>query len=87
VPRDGEPQWLPEDRQAALAWQAEQNIRCNRCGHPKDETMDPANVKRWGAEYRTCYACDAIARAQDRSTEGRGPVAHSQAVHWWAQLD
>ena len=65
--------WTEPDRIAALAWQAEQALRCAGCGHPLDETMSPEAEGAWRARALRCHACAARARALDNhegSTEG-----------------
>jgi len=60
----GEPQWLPDDVEAALEWQAEQARLCSGCGHSLDETMGPDQFDKWNAEKTgACDACRAIDRA------------------------
>jgi hypothetical protein len=49
--------FLPEDTEYALRWQAELDLLCSGCGHPKDESMDPANEGSYEASARRCHAC------------------------------
>jgi hypothetical protein len=64
----GDPQWLPEDTEAALWWQA--NV-CS-CGQLLSESMDPANEKLYAAEGLWCFACRAIHREAVAMT-GKNP--------------
>lgn len=44
----------------ALAWQAEQDVKCSGCGLPRDETMaDGADRLHWQVHGRVCAACEA----------------------------
>lgn len=63
-------------------WQQEQRNRCPGCGHPYDEALDPKLIREWSATVRTCWPCDARARAQDRDRESNGPVVHPEAQRW-----
>ncbi len=54
----GEPTWLPSDVDLALSWQAEQ-AQTHGCGHPLDESTDPANQDAYRVRVRRCFACEA----------------------------
>ena len=54
-PGPGEPLWTDADRSLALEWQAERDMTCTGCGHPMDETTDPAN--RYGVQTLDCESC------------------------------
>jgi hypothetical protein len=57
VVQPGEPYWLPDDVDLALAWQHEVAMTCGGCGHPLDETSEAANARAYIAESITCQAC------------------------------
>lgn len=44
-----------EDMAAALDWKHQDALLCNGCGHPLDETMDPA--REYDAEVVVCRGC------------------------------
>lgn len=54
----GEPQWLPDDTDAALAWQAAQGDLCPGCGKPRDECF-AADGPHYEAVPLRCRACEA----------------------------
>lgn len=56
-PAAGEPLWLPEDTELALAYQAEAKLRCSGCGNPRDESMNPEMAHVWKSHSSVCYAC------------------------------
>lgn len=79
-PQPGEPLFLPEDYDLAMEAEAERRLRCSGCGHPRDESMDPARDLPPGmggvGEYEThdvvCQACAAKARRERALTEAGG---------------
>lgn len=42
-----------------MAWIDYQSSLCSGCGHPRAETMDPANVDAYAAVPVQCFACAA----------------------------
>lgn len=56
----GEPQWLPEDTELALEWQAEKRAQCADCGHHLDESTDPGSIRDYEAAELVCQACAVI---------------------------
>lgn len=68
----GEPLWLEEDRQWALAlWEVEADA-CPDCRKPWGEVTDPAHEGRYATELVTCHACAASAAAVRKHEEGNG---------------
>lgn len=68
------PGWSEDDRQAALAWQAEQALKCPGCGHWLDETTSE-DGSDWEPHVVRCRACEArdLRREDDqREFQGRG---------------
>jgi hypothetical protein len=59
----GEPLWLDEDRDWALALAEVEAGACPDCGQDWEQASDPANESRWGAQLARCHACAAAARA------------------------
>jgi hypothetical protein len=53
--RDAE--WTPDDRAYALAWQAEQRLRCGGCHRSRSETMDREAEGTFQATPWRCHAC------------------------------
>lgn len=63
-PQPGEPYWLPEDVDKALAWQRDQNARCKDCRTRRDEWWDergfPLARPKWKVISRRCPACEKV---------------------------
>lgn len=57
MPGPGEPLWLPEDTEAALAWAEAQADLCPGCGRPRDECFDPDGPD-YQATLLRCRACE-----------------------------
>jgi len=54
----GQPQWLEGDWEAALDWQAKENLKCPGCGNPQTECMaDEDDAPVYEVEVRRCHAC------------------------------
>jgi hypothetical protein len=53
--------WTLDDRGYALAWQELDDDVCDGCGHPRSETLDPANEDGYTGHAVVCHACRAIA--------------------------
>jgi hypothetical protein len=58
----GQPLWLQEDTDLAVALTEIEAERCE-CGHSRTESMDPAHEFDWQAEAVRCHACAARERA------------------------
>lgn len=67
-----DPMWLDEDVAAALAWQAEDALRCGGCGFPRDLTFDEAAYQRFLAEPLVCHACGSRDRGQRAWSDAKG---------------
>lgn len=53
-----EPEWLPEDTQAALEYMEYEESLCpGGCGFPKHESFDRANEDSFRVEMIACHAC------------------------------
>jgi hypothetical protein len=59
----GEPEWLPEDTEAALEWQDYQDTLCSGCGFPIAECFHPDMEEAYTAAGLTCHACSTRERA------------------------
>jgi hypothetical protein len=82
-----EPQWLPEDTEAALAWSVEQRLIC-QCGHFVDETWDAAGATvGFEAVPHRCHACAEKERAARKFTEtdGGGAAGDTDGLKWAAE--
>lgn len=73
MPGPGDAAWTDEDRDLALDWQYEQDQRCHGCGHPVDESMDPALAGSWDVERVLCYACEVRERVADKARRAADP--------------
>lgn len=74
MPKEGEPDWLPGDTEAALAWQEEQDALCE-CGQPRSESMDPEGPEYQASAWR-CRACEARESAADRWQKDEHAILH-----------
>lgn len=54
---EGEPYWLPEDRDIIAVWQAEQTGRCPDCGTFAWEWE--GSDEPWHPDHYTCLGCEA----------------------------
>lgn len=59
--------WTDEDRALALAWQAEQRLRCPGCGQPRDESVGVHADEAYEAVARTCHGCAALDAGQEKA--------------------
>lgn len=71
----GDAQWLPDDTEAALTWQAVQDTKCSGCGHDRAESMAAATEDDWVAKPIRCHACATRDRAARAFTEQNGDSA------------
>ncbi len=74
VVTDGEPLWLPEDRQAALEYQAYKKSLCPGCNRPRTECFDKAMDDAYSVVALQCHACAARDRRafnRQAAQEGR----------------
>lgn len=55
VVADGEPDWLPEDRDVVAVWQAEEALRCSDCGTYEWEWEDDEFA--YLPDHWTCLGC------------------------------
>jgi hypothetical protein len=83
--RPGEdPQWLPSDRDDALAWQAFENRRCRSCGtHPDEWAEDKMAYHAHLHECRGCRQRERLANSPNAQKAGEGSssvMAHGSAV-------
>jgi hypothetical protein len=79
-----EPQWLPEDSEAALAWEIERALIC-QCGHFADEVWDAAGADlEFEAVPHRCHACAEKERAARKFTEtdGGGAAGDTAGLKW-----
>lgn len=72
---DGQ-QWLPSDREAALAWEAFESRRCKSCGtHPEEWSADKLAYHAHLMECRGCKQLHRLAGTDDaKAGEGRYAV-------------
>ena len=64
----GAPPWRQVDSDLAIALTEIEADECPGCGHPRDESMDPANEFAYLAEPVRCHACAARDRAAKRDS-------------------
>ena len=86
-PGPGEPLFLPQDTNWALAHAEhkarEDANRCRMCGLPKAVCRDRANQFRFEAEAERCHATYAILAAEERA---KGNEVSLKATAWSARL-
>jgi len=75
MPAPGEPLWLDDDRDAAVALLEEEADTCAGCGHPKSESMHPTADGAYTAEVLRCHACATRVRKVNAYTSARGDTA------------
>ena len=63
VVRDGEPLWLDDDRDAAIALLEEESDECSGCGQPRSASMSATADGAYEVQMLRCHACAAKARA------------------------
>lgn len=69
----GEPLWLDEDRDWALALLEVEADRCDGCGQQRSESMSIEADSGYRAEKARCHSCKAIAEASERwADDGKG---------------
>jgi hypothetical protein len=80
VVADGEPLWLPEDRNWALALLEVEADACPECGQPWSEATDAQSEEGYTAHLVRCHACTASAQRvrayQDRNASTDGLHVH-----------
>jgi hypothetical protein len=89
-PAAGEPWFLPEDTNWALAHaaykaQVEAN-RCRLCGLPKEICRDPANQFAFEVDVERCHATYAMAAAQERAQGKNSNNVSMRSTTWAARL-
>ena len=62
MPAPGEPLYLPDDMEAVLEMQREEDLFCPGCGQPRDETMDKEAQDAYESHALRCHACAACER-------------------------
>ncbi|NUR28508.1 MAG: hypothetical protein HOV83_22160 [Catenulispora sp.] len=70
-----DPQWLPDDRDAALGWAEFEGRRCKNCGTHPEEWADDKYA--YHAHLTECIGCRQQQRRaeQDDAKEGHGRYA------------
>ena len=64
----GEPLWLDDDRDEAVALLTEEAATC-QCGEPRETSMAPESDGAYAAEVVICHACAAMSRAANAFTK------------------
>lgn len=86
-PQPGEPFFLPEDTNLAIALreqeQSEAAEKCHLCGLPRKVCRDGANQYKFAADAERCHATWAILQRQ--SALG-GDDVHNRSLAWSARL-
>lgn len=66
-----EPQWLPDDFDAALEWQEADQNKCPGCGRPRDECFSD-DAPDYEAKPVVCWSCQERDIAAKRFAEANG---------------
>ena len=69
-PAAGEPLFLADDLDGALALDDEERGTCDGCGQPKDESMAPESEGQYRARLVACHACAEIQATEIDLREG-----------------
>ncbi len=76
MPGPGEPMWLEEDRQWAMALMDVEADTCKDCGQPWGEATAQENEFTYKADLIRCHACTtatkAVSQYQNQGGDGRG---------------
>lgn len=67
-----------------MEWIEYLNLLCPGCGHPRDESFDPANEDHYDAKPFTCHACHARDRKAWNREQNRDPKAPPDHGVYWA---
>lgn len=90
-PKPGEPLFLPEDTEDALAYLADLKTRCSGCGNPRDETtaIDDHGLPLhdWEVGSTVCQACEAKGIEQERISRGGGLEAMHGRIFYTYRAD
>ena len=71
-----DPEWTEDDIDAALDYQHEQNLICDGCGHPVDESHDDEHRVAWITERVTCWACASAERTRQQDNKAGKQAPH-----------
>ncbi|WP_416976722.1 hypothetical protein [Streptomyces sp. T028] len=77
-PQPGEPLWLDEDREWALALQYIEADVCPDCRQPWQDATDAKNEGAWNAHLVRCHACATAAR---KTTEFENNGGDMRGLH------
>ena len=72
---EGEPLWLDEDRDYALALHFLEQETCGGCGQPRSESTAIENDGAYRAEPVRCHACAALSRQSTKFLDGAAASA------------
>lgn len=75
VVEPGEPLWLDEDRDYALALHWLEAETCSGCGQPRSESTAIENDGGYRIEPIRCHACAAMARQSTKFLDGASGTA------------
>jgi hypothetical protein len=75
VVAEGEPLWLDEDRDWALALAAVEAEECPDCHQPWDQASARENSESYRASIARCHACAAAAAAVNAHEKAGGKTA------------
>lgn len=73
-------EFTPSDRRAALEYQAEEAVRCDRCGEPRDESMG-SDGPEYNARPIRCRGCEALIKTAQIHA-GHEDIDPSAGMRW-----
>ena len=82
IQQPGEPLWLEKDRQWALAWQYDQDVRMP-CGCHPDDAGGIENADRFTATPRVCHRHRAVGEATEQRSKSETDTLHGV----WFQIE
>lgn len=79
---DGDPLWLDDDRDWALALHLLEADTCDGCGQPRSESTLPENEYGYSVVPIRCHSCAALRRASRSWLDGQNEsVADGVTFH------
>lgn len=86
IPAAGEPLWLDDDREWAMAWLIDDRSKLS-CGCYPDETVGPEHADRWTVEPMICERHRQIGETATAWFRDAGPADAKHGLLWTATRD
>lgn len=75
APAPGEPLWLDDDRDWAIALHLVEADTCDGCGQPRSESVLPENEFAYSVTPIRCHSCAALRRSSRGWLDGQNETA------------